>query len=384
MDDVRDVMSPGSDSGYETAEQGSCEPPGVLEEDEHFKLNAKMAFVTYSRSQMDDKEEFFKCLKESLADSLPRVSATKKVAVEIFGSKEVHQDGTPHYHVVLRFSKKIHFRKAREKLFVWIIKDGQRVVDTESIYIRKKPAWESPSKFLQDVQAYVAKDGDVFGEWIGTQAPTTAEQDSIVRRINETESREEAEALIREHFPKKWAWSQMNVQALLRTKKPPPPQLYVPDFKVLPWREPVKMKQWRERNFPVRGGGRPRALVIVGPPYCGKSYWARSWGRPAVMDGRWDLDQLLQSDVTHVVLNDIRLQDFPYKQELAGCQVSITVTGKYRAEMTIPWGKPCIWTCNEENSVLRDPQLGVYLKKAGAVIVKLSKKLYIERQEDTL
>lgn len=55
--------------------------------------------------------------------------------------------------------------------------------------------------------------------------------------------------------------------------------------------------------------------------------------------------------------------------------MSLTMTGKYRGEMTIPWGKPAIWTCNEDNSALKDKVLARYLKQCGAVVVKLHKKL---------
>ncbi|GAO17198.1 uncharacterized protein UV8b_05458 [Ustilaginoidea virens] len=82
----------------------------------------------------------------------------------------------------------------------------------------------------------------------------------------------------------------------------------------------------------------------------------------------------------HLVLNDVDVKGFPNKRDLAGCQKLITVTGKYRAESTIPWGKPVIWTCNEENSVLRDKRLAKYFVDSGATVVKLGRdcKLYKE------
>ncbi|KAM4060303.1 geminivirus rep catalytic domain-containing protein [Hirsutella rhossiliensis] len=132
-----------------------------------FVMYADVVFVTYTRSRVHDKEEFHRCLRHSVADSLSRVKATSKVTVDVFGSRELHEDGTPHYHVVLRFSKRVYWPRARLSLSVWILVGDKRVVDTHSINIKKKRHGESVAEFLYSVQTYVAKGGDVFGNWIG-------------------------------------------------------------------------------------------------------------------------------------------------------------------------------------------------------------------------
>src|SRR5690349_895902 len=129
-------------------------------------LFADLVFVTYTRSRINDKEEFLRCLRQSLSDSLPGVSATEIPSVEIFGCRRLHEDGAPHYHVLLKFSNMIHWRTVRKILSVWIDVEGNREVDTTAITVRKKPHWESRPEFLQCAQAYIAKDGDVFGHWI--------------------------------------------------------------------------------------------------------------------------------------------------------------------------------------------------------------------------
>lgn len=125
-----------------------------------------VVFITYCRSRVDDKEEFFRCLKESLWRSLHMSEATRDVTVQVYGSKEIHKDGAPHYHVVLRFSETVHWFKAREKFYVWIDVGGSREVDTYSMYIRKKPVRETDGYFLASVQKYTGKKGDVFGKYI--------------------------------------------------------------------------------------------------------------------------------------------------------------------------------------------------------------------------
>jgi hypothetical protein len=129
-------------------------------------LYADVVFVTYSRSRIYDKREFHVCLKRTLSSVLFRSKATRGVCVRVFGSKELHEDGVPHYHVLLRFSKKVYWEGAREKLLVMVKRDGEYVPDTGSVYIRKKPQAETLEQFLYSVQTYIAKGGNVFGKWV--------------------------------------------------------------------------------------------------------------------------------------------------------------------------------------------------------------------------
>lgn len=202
------------------------------------------------------------------------------------------------------------------------------------------------------------------------------------KALVECEYRDEAEAIIIEHFRKKWLWQQWNVQALLKTKKDRSCPRRERSYKAKPWRVSKRMLQWRRRNFPVKGGGRPTSLVLVGPSKVGKTEWATSFGNPAIMNGGWNLDELLREDVTHLVINDIDVTDFPHKRDLAGCQEYITATGKYRQELTVKWGKPVIWTCNEDNSVLLDNKLAKYFRESGAVIQEVKDVMYFEDVEE--
>ncbi|KID74492.1 Geminivirus AL1 replication-associated protein, catalytic domain protein, partial [Metarhizium majus ARSEF 297] len=127
-------------------------------------MEADVVFVTYTRSRVEDKQRFYEYLLDSLERSLSRIRATQRVSVKVFGAKELHEDGTPHYHVLIQFSQTVLWTKARDRLAVWIMEDGRPVVDTHSIYIKKKKAEESREKFVWAVQTYVGKHGDVFGE----------------------------------------------------------------------------------------------------------------------------------------------------------------------------------------------------------------------------
>ena len=372
---------PRYDSGYESVEREVSEPPGVLDERGEFVFHGSMAFVTYSRSRVEDPEDFHRYLRESMEPHLPRVGGLEgdKGTVEVFGSKELHEDGVPHYHVMLRFEPRVHWRKARQNFSVWIDVDGNREVDTCSIFIRKKPEREPAETFLKSVQSYIAKEGNVFGTWIGPRETAARRKEKYYDQLIAAETRQEAELIYKEHFKREWCLHNNNVDAFLRTKKSAPAEKHQPDFEVLPWRVPAKMKQWRERSFGPGRRGRPVPLVIIGESRCGKTEWAMSWGRPAKMSTSWNVDELTKPGITHVVLNDIDTKKFPNKRDLAGCQRYMTVTGKWRPEQTIELGVPVIWTCNQDNSVMHDEELGKYLKQTGAVIVNLGKrKLYVD------
>ena len=131
-----------------------------------FRLYADVVFVTYSRSRVNDKNEFHETLFDSLERSLAQDRATSNVSVKLFGSKELHDSGIPHYHVAIQFSQKIYWPNARQMLSVWIIVNGRREIDTRSIFIKTQKPEDTAMKFLRNVQDYIAKDGDVFGHRI--------------------------------------------------------------------------------------------------------------------------------------------------------------------------------------------------------------------------
>ncbi|CAM1504790.1 Fc.00g023810.m01.CDS01 [Cosmosporella sp. VM-42] len=378
-----DVDSSVNDSGYEPVavddgKDESRDVPGVLEERPDYRFHGEVMFVTYTQSRMDDPEEFYRCLRESLAPHLPRTGVTgQRGEVMIFGAKELHVDGHPHYHVVLRFSPIVCWNNTREKLRVFIDVDGRREVDTHAINIRKRSRREPMAIFLEHVQAYVAKEGVVFGERIVSETLSgkalREKEDELLR----VETRAEAEAILKQHFPRKYIWQHLQCAAFLKTKVSSTAMEHVPTFKVKPWRLTARMAVWKKANFPKpSGGGRPTALVLIGPSKYGKTEWALSFGKPAKMMGGWNMDELTKPGITHIVLNDIDVRRFPHVREMLGCQEFVTATGRYREERTIALGIPVIWTCSEENSPLRFPEWVNYIKQSGAVVVKLRSFLF--------
>lgn len=382
---VCENMTAGSDSGYESAD--AHDEQALKPEKQEFELRANYVFVTYTQSQVEDKNEFYRYFQELLNLHAPVVKGgAERAKVEIFGSKELHKDGGTHYHVAFYVSERLHWRQARKTLTIYIDVDGKRVADTESIFIRKKQRWESPAKFLKNVQQYIAKDGDTFGTWIECspdhRSLSAAEKEKHYDELIAAETQDECKQIYTTHFKKEWCLNHGHCEAFMRTKKGQRAVPHVHRFEnVMPWKVPEKLLKWKRDNIDNCNGRRPRSLVIIGRPHTGKTEWAMSFGRPIEMTGKWNLSEMLKTDYTHLVLNDIDFASFAYKRELAGCQRLITATGKYRGEHSIEFNKPVIFTCNKDNNVLKDRMLNEYLHESDAVIVKIRNALFEEKKE---
>ncbi|KAM4060295.1 hypothetical protein HRG_014223 [Hirsutella rhossiliensis] len=62
-----EVDPPASDSGYESVERMLARSP-VTEKHQDFVFHANMAFVTYTRSRVEDPEEFHRYLRVAGAE----------------------------------------------------------------------------------------------------------------------------------------------------------------------------------------------------------------------------------------------------------------------------------------------------------------------------
>ncbi|KAF6781256.1 hypothetical protein CSOJ01_16095 [Colletotrichum sojae] len=253
-------------------------------------------------------------------------------------------------------------------------------VDTWSIRIKPLKQGEAVAKFLEDTQAYVCKEGNgrVFGERIEHEASVSLKRkrdDEVYREIVDEEDEEKARKLLREKFPKQYIYNFVNCREFLRSKARKVTLAHVPNFDAHTWVVPPEIVQWRKEMFSPGRQGRPVSLILVGPPRCGKTEWALSFGRPAQMTNRWCMDALTD-DCTHLVLNDINAKEFPLWREFLGGQMEFVAGGKYRPDKVMPWGKPTIWTCNYDNDPRKYAPLREYLEHSPVVVVKVTDKLF--------
>jgi hypothetical protein len=156
MSDFADIPAVGDafmddDEEEEIVENDEEEPDGSGK----YRFNGKNIFVTWSKSKIDSKEEFHR-----------KLLAMLPADVKMFGGRELHQDGTPHYHVVVSFPVRKHSEDAAAMFSI----EG----DTNAIRF-EKPKPRQHKDFKKKKMAYCEKDGDVFGERLSVEG-TVAEQ----------------------------------------------------------------------------------------------------------------------------------------------------------------------------------------------------------------
>jgi hypothetical protein len=342
------------------------------DEDGKFLLHGVYAYVTWSQSRIDDHEEFFNRLRAILPQG-----------TEIFGGRELHQDGHSHYHVVMHFPRRVHWSDARTKLMV---KKDDGDVDTKAIRIEVPRLYEPVCEFLDRTQAYCAKDDNpwLFGERILPISSARALRNRKFKEIIDEPDRNRAEQMIIDHDPYEYVMKHRSIEEFLQTKtggRRKAGRKCARRFDPSSWRVPDELLDWKRRNVDEPGFGRRKALVLIGPPGIGKTKWAESFGQPIVMSKKWNLAQY-REEATHVVVNDADALHFgaggdSYWREVLGCQEEFSASDRYRPTQSLFWDFPCIWTCNEDFDPRKYKEVADYLQLVGATVVELTVPLFL-------
>ncbi|KAH7270952.1 hypothetical protein B0J15DRAFT_522023 [Fusarium solani] len=211
-------------------------------------LKTDAVFVTYSRSQIEDPEEFHRGLVKSLSLHLPRNKATgDSGTMQVFGCKELHEDGCLRYRAVIYFEPSIDWKDCRSYFYVMRNGSDEEVVDTTAVNV--KPRRWSDRTFLEMTQGYCEQGGIVFGERIDVQKGF-CDKKTVWRNAVNAPTAQEAEKIIREGAPKEYVLHFSSVQSFLssvgRRRGAEP---HVHSFRVNPWRPTARMQQWKNRNF---------------------------------------------------------------------------------------------------------------------------------------
>jgi hypothetical protein len=153
-------VGPQSRRGSVSADGDASSASSVSNEASHtesggaFHLKHKCVLVKWSRSRIEDSEEFHR----KLVELLPAGS-------ELYGCQERHQDGNLHYHVVVRLEIRPNWRDAGRK-FSMVHADGD--VDTRAVRIKVPWAYQRQGRFLEYTEKYYKniRRAKFFGERI--------------------------------------------------------------------------------------------------------------------------------------------------------------------------------------------------------------------------
>ena len=201
MSDFADIPAAGDaviDSVEELEEE--VEPGSGPNGEGKYRFNGKHIYVTWSKSKIDSKEEFH----QKLLAILP-------AGVRMFGGRELHQDGTPHYHVVFSFVEKVHWRDAAKRFSI----DG----DTNAIRLEKPKARQRVRGFLEKTMAYCAKDGDTFGERMSCPGTVTEQKKRKWQDVIDEPDEEKAWRMVRELDPRAYMVDYPALEMAMSMKK---------------------------------------------------------------------------------------------------------------------------------------------------------------------
>ncbi|AFQ93639.1 replication associated protein [Dalechampia chlorotic mosaic virus] len=301
-----------------------------------FRINAKNYFLTYPRCSLT---------KEGALLQLQKLKTPTNIKF-IRVSRELHENGEPHLHVLIQFEGK--YQCANERFF-------DLVSPTRSAHFHPNI---QGAKSASDVKTYVEKDGDFidFGEFqIDPRSSRGGQQsanDSYAKVLN-SNSVSEALNILREEQPKDFVLQQHTLRSNLERifAKPPPP--WVPPFQLSSFTAvPDEMQEWADDYFSVDAAARPErpiSLIVEGGSRTGKTMWARALGTHNYLSGHLDFNaRVYSNDVEYNVIDDVTPQYLKLKhwKELIGAQKDWQSNCKYGKPVQIKGGIPSIVLCN--------------------------------------
>lgn len=316
---------------------------------------------------------------QSLVDCLSELGAKFRLG------RELHKDGTPHYHCYVDFGRNYQFEGSHRFCF-GPSGNSKRGTCSGTGHIHIRVVWKTP----HHVWDYPGKDGPesiLVDTTDGRPVPSAAKDNRITegKYCFDAESRSEFLARVQEVDPWTFIKSFSNVVAtgkhLYPDPSPPKPEpiaglvfrwksfpattewilASLPDgaSRIRRLAGPVEFHENDERRARARippqlVGGRPKSLILWGETLHGKTDLATNLG-PHI---HWMRDYRLEDitdvgvdNIDYIVIDDIDwdstlLKGSAYKSWLGG-QKSFVATDKWVKKMRVNWGKPCIFLCND-------------------------------------
>nr|BBP49672.1 AC1 protein [Squash leaf curl China virus] len=339
-----------------------------------FKINAKNYFLTYPKCSITKEE----ALSQLQALDTP----TSKKFIKI--CRELHEDGSPHIHVLIQFEGKFQCKNNR---FFDLVSPSRSTHFHPNI---------QGAKSASDVKQYIDKDGDVL-EWgvfqIDGRSARGGQQtanDAYARAIN-TGNKADALKVLKELAPKDYVLQFHNMNSNLDRIFPPQAEVYVSPFSVSSFdRVPQELVDWVSGNVVCSAARpiRPIGIVLEGDSRTGKTAWARSLGPHNYLCGHLDLSpRVYNNDAWYNVIDDVDPHYLKHFKEFMGAQRDWQSNTKYGKPVMIKGGIPTIFLCNKgPNSSYKeylDEDKNAALKQwalKNAIFITIEEPLYSGRE----
>ncbi|AIQ82288.1 replication associated protein [Synedrella leaf curl virus-[Portblair:Andaman]] len=298
-----------------------------------FKINAKNYFLTYPKCSLTKEE--------ALSQFLNLQTPTSKKFIRI--CRELHEDGTPHLHVLIQFEGKFQCRNNR---FFDLTSPSRSAHFHPNI---------QGAKSSSDVKTYMEKDGDILDHGIfqvdgrSARGGCQSANDAYAEAIN-AGSKAQALNILKEKAPKDFLLQFHNLNSNLDRIFRPPMAPYVSPFTSSSFDQvPEELEEWRAENVvdaaarPIR----PISIVIEGDSRTGKTMWARSLGPHNYLCGHLDLSpKVYSNDAWFNVIDDVDPHFLKHFKEFMGAQRVCLSNTKYGKPVQIKGGIPTIFLCN--------------------------------------
>ena len=120
-------------------------------------------------------------------------------------------------------------------------------------------------------------------------------------------------------------------------------------FTMLSWRCHKGIDGWVQRNIKSRREGMrlEGALILIGPPFAGKTTWARRFGEHVYMSSMHCPRAVEEAKhETGYVVGDDMQKGYPYAKQVLSNQLTLTTVDDDGKTVQVAWDRPCIWICN--------------------------------------
>ncbi|QKQ15092.1 AC1 [Calystegia hederacea geminiviridae] len=271
-----------------------------------FSIKAKNYFLTYPQCSLS-KEEALSQIKNLQ-------TPTNKKFIKI--CRELHEDGSPHLHVLVQFEGK--YNCTNNRFF-------DLVSPTRSAHFHPNV---QGAKSSSDVKSYMDKDGDTL-EWgefqIDGRSARGGQQsanDAYAAALN-AGSKSEALRIIRELAPRDFTLQYHNLSSNYERIFAAPPETYVHPFSSSSFVLPSVLLDWANNNVGDAAArpDRPISLILEGPSRVGKTVWARSLGPHNYLCGHLDLSpKVYSNNAWYNVIDDVNPHYLKHFKEFIGAQ----------------------------------------------------------------